>query len=274
MNRPLILRMLPDRQRIAVWSRLYRRQRRDWSSLYKSASLRHAPLVTMELVRGDTISDCIAFTGVYEPALTQRLLKAARRGGTLVDVGANLGYFSLVWAASNPSNKCIAFEASPRNIDILRRNIVRNGLDEQIRVVPAAAGAAPGKLRFDLGPSEQTGWGGLTLGDSDRCVDVDVVRVDDVMPAGSHIAMLKVDTEGADAWVLLGCERLLKNALVREIWYEENKPRMEALGITVDSAQNYLRSLGYLTHPHSDPSGEVVEWSAVHLTTPPPDLSS
>ena len=47
----------------------------------------------MELVPGDYISDCIAFAGAYKPALTRRIGEAARQGGTLVDIGANLGLF-------------------------------------------------------------------------------------------------------------------------------------------------------------------------------------
>ena len=89
----------------------------------------------MKLVPGDCISDVIAFTGVYELKLSRRISELARRGGILIDVGANLGYYSLMWAALNPRNKCIAFEASPRNIEILRHNISTNGLDKQITLI-------------------------------------------------------------------------------------------------------------------------------------------
>ena len=43
---------------------------------------------------------------------------------------------------------------------------------------------------------EQTGWGGLALTATDRCIEVDVVRVDEVITSNDPIAMLKVDTEG------------------------------------------------------------------------------
>jgi hypothetical protein len=163
VNRPLLLRMVPDRLCIAIWARLYRSKQKHWQPLYRAATLRHGPLVSMELVSGDVISDCIAFTGVYEPVLTRRVVELARQGGTLIDIGANLGYFALIWAACNPANKCIAFEASPRNVDILLRNVNQNQFETQITVVPSPAGAAQGKLWFDIGPPDQTGWGGLTL---------------------------------------------------------------------------------------------------------------
>ena len=70
----------------------------------------------MELVPGDWISDCIAFTGVYEPELSRGIAAKARRGGTFIDIGANLGYFSLVWAAGNTGNQTINKPAGTVNV--------------------------------------------------------------------------------------------------------------------------------------------------------------
>jgi FkbM family methyltransferase len=217
----------------------------------------------MELVPGDLLSDRVAFMGIHEPVLTNRVIELGRQGGVMVDIGANLGYFSLLWAASNPLNKCIAFEASPRNVEILRRNVSRNQLDSQIEIVPCAAGATAGKFQFDLGPPDQRGWGGLALETSDRCVEVDVVRADEKIPATDSIALMKVDTEGADAWALMGCERLLKAGAVKEIWFEQNKPRSTALGIPADAASEYLQSVGYSSTAQGDRGADVVEWVAV-----------
>jgi len=217
----------------------------------------------MQLLPGDVISDCIAFTGVYEPALTRKVVQLAQAGGHLVDVGANLGYYALLWAAANPKNTCTAFEASPRNVDILQQNISCNGFESQIKLVPFAAGQTAGKLRFDTGPLKQTGWGGFLKTGEPGGIEVDVVRVDEVVQTDDPIALLKVDIEGADAWALMGCTRLLKSRAVRQVWFEQNKPRIRSLGIPLDAAQEYLRSVGYVVHPKSDDSREVVDWSAL-----------
>lgn len=215
----------------------------------------------MDLVPGDVISDSIAFTGIYELAVTRRVVELAKGGGTFVDVGANLGYFSLLWAATKPGNQCLAFEASPRNIHRLRENIRRNSLESQIEVIPHAAGKARGKLHFDAGPEDQTGWGGFTT-DSKSGIEVDVVRIDESVPTNIPISLLKVDIEGADAWALMGCDRLLKARQVKQIWFEQNKPRMQALGIPESAAQDYLRSVGYSPQPLDDTRGDLVEWCA------------
>lgn len=263
MNRPFLLRLLPDRLRVSAWARLYRGRNPRWNPLYLCAPLRYAPGVTMELIPGDVISDCIACTGVYEPTLTRRVVQLAKKGGTLVEVGAYLGYFALLWTAARSDNQCIAFEPSPRNIDFLRRNAHRNGLEAQIRLVPFAAGKAPGKLWFDLGPTDQTGWGGFAASNAVGGIEIDVSRVDEMVRGDGPIHLLKVDIEGADVWALMGCERLLKARVVREVWFEQNKPRIRALGIPEEAAQDYLRSVGYLPRPIGDESAELVQWTAL-----------
>lgn len=215
----------------------------------------------MQLIPGDLISDSIAMTGVHEPAFTKHLLKRAKAGGVLIDVGANLGYFTLLWLAANPENRCIAFEASPRNIEILRRNVNQNGFENRVQIIACGAGQAAGRMHFDLGPVDQTGWGGFSR--ESTGVEVDVVRVDEIVAADEPVALLKVDIEGADAWALMGCEKLLKMKIINEIWFEQNKPRMNALGLDENAAQEYLRSVGYSATAMSDASAELVDWIAV-----------
>ena len=99
----------------------------------------------------------------------------------MIDIGANLGYFSLLWASARLDNRCFSFEASPRNEEMLRRNVTRNLLDSQIQIYPVAAGKEYRRMEFDLGPPEQTGWGGFSSGAAAHPVTVAAVRVDQVL---------------------------------------------------------------------------------------------
>ena len=265
MRRPLLLRALPDRLRVSVAARFYRPVPPRLAPLYGAATLAFAPRLTMELVPGDLVSDGIALTGIHELGLSRHLARLGRRGGLMVDVGANLGYFSLLWAAAAPGNRCVALEPSPRNVAILRRNVARNGLDAAIDVRALAAGAVAGMRPFDPGPAEQTGWGGLAPAPAPGTVQVEVAAIDDLGVTG-RVALLKIDTEGADTWVLRGCRRLLAAKAIDEIWYEQNLPRMRVLGIGAGEAADLLSSCGYVARPAGAASGDVTQWRAVPAT--------
>jgi len=111
-------------------------------------------------------------------------------------------------------------------------------------VIPKAAGKEAGTITFDAGPADQTGWGGISLAASPTTFDVPLVRLDEELP-DSQIDVLKVDVEGADTWVLFGCEKLLRNKRIGTIFFEENRSRMERFGIKQGEAQSFLRDLGY-----------------------------
>lgn len=262
MERPLLVRLLPDALKTRAFQRFYSPVADAWRPLYDAATLRLAPNVAMELLPGDIISDPIALTGIWRLRFSRRLLQLARRGGLMVDVGANLGYFSLLWAGANPNNLGIAIEASPRNVEMLRRNIARNHFGARISLVPCAAGRAAGTLLFDAGPDAQTGWGSVVPEPGPRTIVIKTVRVDEAVGPSAEIALLKIDTQGSDTWVLYGCEALLRQRRVREVWFEQNRPRMRAFGIGETDAVDFLKGVGYHPRPQSRTDGDLVEWSA------------
>ena len=204
----------------------------------------------------------IAFTGIYEFDLSRRIADLRRSGGLMVDVGANYGYFSLLWAAGSPENRVLALEASPRNYDALQENVSLNGLRDRIEVRGIAAGAEAGTLQFSIGTPTQTGWGGFTNSADETSVEVDVVRLDDVVPKNESVSVLKIDVEGADTWVLYGARQLLEEKRVQNIFFEQNPVRMAALGIAESAAQEFLESVGYKVSRISRDTSALVEYHA------------
>jgi FkbM family methyltransferase len=259
---PGLLRHLPIRLRQSVWARCYRPTAVQDEHLFERSQLHFAPDMRMRLIPHDCISDAIAFTGVYEAPLSRWIVRAACEGGLMIDVGANLGYFTLLWAAQNPANRVLAFEASPRNVSLLHDNIQRNHVHDRVDLRAEAVGKAAGTCQFDVGPADQTGWGGLVAQASEASIEVNVVRLDDVVAPQEDVSVLKVDVEGADAWVLQGAERLLRERRIRHVWWEQHKPRMRQLGIAEREPEEFMRSVGYLPVARSVPSAESVPWYA------------
>lgn len=223
-----------------------------------------APDMAIEIVPGDIISDAIAATGIWEEGLSARLVALAREaGGTMVEIGANIGYFSVLWAAQGAHCRVLAFEPSWRNLGLLHRNVAANGLGGRIDILPLAAGRELGIARFDVGPAEQTGWGGIVTDARTGTVAVAMAPLDGLLPPDLEIAVLKIDVEGADTWVLEGCRRLLERRRVARVFYEQNFPRMAALGIDPAAAAAFLASVGYTARPITPTDHEVVEWEAL-----------
>jgi hypothetical protein len=74
----------------------------------------------------DTISREVCFTGRYEPQETQLALRLLKPGMSVVDVGANWGYFSLVSAhCVGPTGRVLSLEPHPRLSSMLAENVVR-----------------------------------------------------------------------------------------------------------------------------------------------------
>ena len=258
------MRWLPITIRTQIYYKFYRNKRSRFSNLFDSAELAFAKGVKMRLSPHDEGHGCIAFTGFYELPLTRRVVKHAQKGGLFVDVGANFGYFSLLWGAQKEGNRVIAFEASPRNYEAIEANISDAGFKKFIDLRRNAVGRESGIMNFSLGPSEQTGWGGIVLENNQQdTVEVSVVRLDDILHNDDFVDVLKIDIEGADTWALMGAERLLRNKQVGRIFYEENKPRMAELGIRSGEAKAFLESHSYQVQQiDGDSSSELCEFEA------------
>ncbi len=213
----------------------------------------------VQLHDGDAISECIHQHSVWEEGLSLELLRIAADGGTLVDVGANIGYFAMLWAKAKPGNEVLAFEASPRIYPQLVSNITLNRLTQQVHCMGTALGETNQICTFVLGPEEQTGWGGLMDSPNEAHCKVVCVRLDQVLD--QDIRLLKIDVEGADTLVLKGCDGLLRTKKIKEIFFEQNLPRMAAIGVEAGDAQRYLESMGYRVELFVSEAG-VSEWRA------------
>ena len=117
-------------------------------------SLRACPAVRMRCFQlggahqADILSEWLLLTGAWQPALTAYMLRALLPGDTLVDVGANTGYFALLGAALvGSTGHVVAVEACPRTHERLLANVALNPAQRPVvTAVHAAAAEAEGEL--------------------------------------------------------------------------------------------------------------------------------
>lgn len=144
--------------------------------------------------------------GSYEPEQTRLFQRWVGPGATVLDVGAHVGYYTLVSSVlAGPGGRVVAFEPNPRNHDFLRRHVALNGC-ANVEVEQAAVAAANGTARFDFGSG--SGTGRLAEGGA---IEVRTVRLDDFCAERRlHPAAVKIDVEGAELEVLRGGEETLR----------------------------------------------------------------
>lgn len=240
-----LFRLLPRRVQLSLYMRFLAKHPGWYRLRFDAAPLKLAPGMHMRLSPNDLFHGQIALMGIYEEELTRWMGELSRSGGGLmIDVGANYGYFSLLWCAGRPDNRVHAVEASPGNVSPLRHNIATNHLAERVVLHEWAASNVEGTVDFDLGSAQETGWGGVVLQKTAQSITVPAHRLDRMF-VGECVELLKIDCEGADSLVLEGAEGLLSEGRIKHVVFEENLPRQQALGIEEGRAVRWLEKLGY-----------------------------
>ena len=150
--------------------------------------------------------------GFWEIWLTQFLAREVRPGMTVVDVGANFGYYSLLLGdAVGETGRVIAVEPNPDAAALLGESVFLNGHAGRTRIVKQALGAAPGQgLLYvpDGEPKNATLVGGAGL-PGGRTVEVSTATLDAVALEYPKVDLVKIDAEGGELAIVAGMKELI-----------------------------------------------------------------
>ncbi len=223
--------------------------------IYKSPVLFRGSYGIFYLLRGTNYIDArIMRHGIYEPASVRALLEQVRqrKADMFLDVGANIGVYSLAVAKQGVCPRICAFEPDPHNKAQLFANLFLNGWEERVQVFGDAVSDTDGTARMfafrdPLHPS--TGRSSLEGHESSasiKSIPVRKIRLDDVFAdvAGRSI-VVKMDIEGHEAKALAGMKKLLSN---NRIWLQ-----VELLPLYADEIRAELRVCGLVEQPQSVP---------------------
>jgi FkbM family methyltransferase len=170
-----------------------------------SASTIDAPsdVGPMYLHRDDeVITPTIVKTGCWEPEEAAFLRNVLRPGANFLDVGANVGYFTLLASSIvGPSGHVIAVEPEARNVELLRANAWRNRA-WNVRIIPVAADAETGYVGLRLSPVNR-GDHQMVAASTHSGWLVPSARLDELI-AEISIDVVKIDVQGVDHQVVEG----------------------------------------------------------------------
>lgn len=223
--------------------------------------------------RGMTGATGNLYVGLHEFDEMAFALHLLRPGDLFVDVGANVGSYSVL-AAGACGADVVAFEPLARARASLLANLAANGLESRVQVLAKAVGSAQGVLRMTAGLD--TANHVLRPGDDmASTVQVPVTTLDAEL-AGRAPALVKIDVEGHDAEVLAGASVVLSNtqAVVVELGHAATADRLVQAGFSACAYDGLTRSLSVLARPTANRAGNAwfvrdVAWARARCTAAP-----
>ena len=157
------------------------------------------------------VSKKLVFNNEWEPFETEIFKKEIKSGGVVLDIGANIGYYTLLAAKLvGPTGKVYAFEPETANYALLQKNVQANGFANVI-LEQKAVSKKGGKLKLYLSEQNKGDHRIYSGEDARPAREVDTVSLDDYFEGYSgKIDFIKMDIQGAEALALEGMQTLLK----------------------------------------------------------------
>jgi FkbM family methyltransferase len=165
----------------------------------------------------------LSVDGIYEPLVTRLVQKEVGPDNVVLDIGAHIGYYTLIFAAQvGLHGRVYAFEPEPGNFALLERNVGENGYCNVTIARKAIAGKA---ARVRLYVTEENSGDNRIYDSHDgrRSLEVETMQLDDYFAEDpGKIDFIKMDIQGAEYAALCGMADLLKQnrgvKLVTEFW--------------------------------------------------------
>lgn len=207
------------------------------------------PALRLHVVPSELVSRHVYFYGFHEREVTATFLHLLRPGFTILDVGANFGYFTLLAANRlRATGTIIAFEPEPKNRDWLEQNLNMNGFD-RVKVSDRAISSGTGILQFDTkdGSGNRGKASTITNQVDQNLVQVQSVGLDEYCDKVSitHVDIIKIDIEGGESAAVEGMSEGIKNARYHRVFLEIHPEMLEQAGRSVASVFTPFKKYGY-----------------------------
>lgn len=184
--------------------------------------------------------------GHFEPNETRLVERLLRPGMVVLDLGAHVGYYSLLAAkAVGASGRVFAFEPEPRNFALLKRNIELNRL-QNVTAVQKGVSDRTGTLELHVDRNNQGGHSLYQLGQGTESIVINLTSLDDYF-ADLDVAVdfIKMDIQQAEPLALKGMGELLRRQKEVRILTEIEPPQLRQSGLDPREFLDSLLKLGF-----------------------------
>jgi len=202
--------------------------------------------------------------GHLEPGLLALVKSTVREGMAVVDVGANVGTYTLAaLRAIGARGKVISYEPTPRVFDILKNNVQVNGFLESgrvdLRCKAVTDSASQGRpfhvLRNSLTHNslfDDTSAAGAT-----EVIAVETVSLDEDLAHLERLDVVKIDAEGAEPLILRGMRRLIERSPGLRLFIEFAPAHLKRANVDVYAFLEEIRTMGFGIQEVVEPTGEL-----------------
>lgn len=204
--------------------------------------------IIYELNVDDPIQRKIALN-LYEKGDLKQIASLIKKGGTCIDVGANVGFYTLHFAKKmQNTGKAYAFEADPSVFAKLKANCKLNTFGS-IDIYNKAISNQNGKTTFHCSQDACSGSGSLEKFHdiAGQQIEIETQSLDSFLAEEkiSFVDLIKIDIEGHEIKLLQGAKESLKKRKFGHIFVEFNGPRLSQKGHTFNEFCDYFFSNDY-----------------------------
>jgi FkbM family methyltransferase len=221
--------------RIKILAKLYQKMATKILPQEKIITVQGFKMKVITEGRVNDIATELLFKGIHEPMSTKIFQRLVNEGDVVVDVGANVGYFSLL--AAKRAGIVYSFEPDPFNMRSFVDNIALNKF-KNIMPFMVALSDYSGGASFFTSSTESARHSLIKTQEHDGKITVKVDKLDDIVKCA--VDFLKSDTEGNELSVLKGAKGTIDASPHIKILVEVNAEALQAQNVSIADLWNYL----------------------------------
>ncbi|MDR6161089.1 MULTISPECIES: FkbM family methyltransferase [Pseudomonas fluorescens group] len=219
--------------------------------------------------RDHALLTCLLQAGELETGTRLLIQRLVKPGDVYVDIGANIGLHSIAAGrAMEGQGKIFAFEPFTPTRELLEKNLWLNGLSAMSEVSQFALSDHAGGEKLHLGATS----GHHSLYELDNpsfvattTVDITTITLDDALPKGQPVNLLKIDAEGAEIDIISGARNLLAANPHILLIVELGIPHLKKNALRLEDWLGRFTDLGLTYRVINEQTGELETWSIEQL---------
>jgi FkbM family methyltransferase len=231
-----------------------------WWQLYKRITHQYVDIEVVPNIKIRCYPDgysaaTVMYCGLYDYNEMNFLLRYLRPSDSFLDIGANVGIYTLLAASRIKCGSIYSFEVLPKNYNRLEENIQLNQL-QQVKTYQIAISDFTGKISLNLAEGDSMPF--ITAATSDKTIQVNTDTLDNLLQNQplANLTLAKMDIEGAELLALQGAKSLLEQQRPK-VWILEINEAVNNFGHQKEDVIDLLQSYGYGLYTYDADNNQI-----------------